>query len=113
MAMRQTSQSSYVCWYSTDFYTSEDIRELLNKLYSLRNKWFDIGIQLGVESEKLEEIRGRYPEHQDGLREMLIHRLKQDIPYEELQVALKSPTVNPGGKRLNESERTESDGLCY
>ncbi len=76
---------------------------MFNKLHPVRSKWFDIGVQLGVEAEKLVEIRKCYPDHQDGLREMLIHRLKhQDLTYESLHDALKAPAV--GERRLSLSE---------
>ena len=63
-------------------------------MHDSRDKWYDIGIELGVDSGKLEEIKNSSQDNQDRLRDMFVYRLKQDLTDEALQNALKAPRVN-------------------
>ena len=65
----------------------------------LSNKWFDIGIQLGVDAQRLQNIAQQcHNDSEVGLREMLILRLKQELTWDMLATALSTPAV--GGQRL-------------
>lgn len=83
-------------------FDDNDLADLQNFLIKLSDKWFDIGIQLGVSIQKLQNIRKDYAIFDDGLREMLIVALKEPLTWEMLSTALKSDVV--GGKRLLDTE---------
>lgn len=82
-------------------FDSSDLPELINFLLigKLSNKWLDIGIQLGVDTQRLENIKQQcHNDSQVGLRDMLMLSLNQQLTWDMLANALSSPAV--GGERL-------------
>ena len=58
-------------------YSTSDLGELLNDLYSVCPKWKILGIQLGLPEEELELIRADNDITQECLFATLSRRLKQ------------------------------------
>ena len=72
---------------------------ILDELSEVRNKWFEIGIQLGVPTLKLQEIEGKFSSSSNApimsLREMLMFCINQKrTRLDDLIKALRSRTVN-------------------
>lgn len=53
-----------------------DLAEVRDFLLPVRNKWYDIGLELTVDGQVLEEIRAKYSNFRICLREMLRARLR-------------------------------------
>ena len=72
----------------------KDLKEVVNKLASVKHKWFEIGIQLGMSNEDLK----RLPDHGHQLHEVLEIWLRGGttvLPiWSSLADALKSPDVD-------------------
>ena len=76
--------------------TKNDLGELLNKLFPVRAKWYNLGLGLGLSSDDLNAIRSS--EHGDSpdnfLREMLMIWLSTKNPEKaDLIKALRQPSV--------------------
>ena len=84
----------------TDEVTKKDIRELLNFLNPVASKCNRLGLQLGVDSDDIDNIKEDHRECKDQLCEILKQRLKQEEPltWGALIEALKSKSV--GENRL-------------
>ena len=83
----------------TDEVTKEDIPELLNFLNPVASTCYHLGLQLGVDSGDIKNIREDYRMVKDQLLEILIKRLKQgSLTWAALLKALESKSV--GEKRL-------------
>ena len=96
--------------YCIGTFAPEDLSDLLNFLISgnLSNSWYDIGVQLKVDTQRLDNIRTRhnlnYAEH-EGLREMLNLRLKHQLTWDMLAMALRSEGLAAAnGAKLLESD---------
>ena len=64
-------------------------------LSDVRDKWFNIGLQLGIGPAALKDIEKKYPESMDALREVLIVCTSQrKIELKDLIEALHKPTVD-------------------
>ena len=70
----------------------------------MSNKWYDIGIQLRVDTQRLDHIKQQYSDYADGLREMLKVSLRQPLDWGMLVAALRSPAVGAGGAKLLDSD---------
>lgn len=86
-------------------FVSGDLPDLQNFLLEWSDKWFDIGVQLRVETQRLDNIRHNYPKYEDALREMLIIRLRGQpiLNFDMISTALRSPAVS-GERRSLSSE---------
>ena len=76
--------------------TTNDLKEILDKLWDVRTKWFDIGIQLSLKVSDLDAIKlSNNNKPGDCFREMLTHRLRQlpGASWENLLCALSLETV--------------------
>ena len=79
-----------------DKVTENDVRELMNILILAASKWYELGLQLGIQDGLLKNIRSN---HRNGcearLREMLMERLNQGEPltWGALVEALESESV--------------------
>ena len=86
----------------TDEVTKKDIPELLNFLNPVASKCYHLGLQLGVDSGELDNIKENYRNMCE--REILIKRLKQgSLTWAALLKALESKSV--GEKRLAQEIR--------
>ena len=80
-------------------------------LYSVRAKWYELGLLLGFSAESLDSIRiDEFYQTEGCLRTMLHKRMEtKQFTWEEIVVALRSPTVN----RNDLAERIEKGDLNY
>ena len=80
----------------------EDLREVRSAIYSVRDKWYDIGLELNISFRTLNVIKTDCPQNSaDCLREMLVEWLSRTSPapsWSSLVEALSSEPV--GEKRL-------------
>ena len=58
----------------------KNLKEVRDFLYDVRLNWYNLGLEVGVEVEDLDEIKATSKEPGDCLREMLIKRLKFGDP---------------------------------
>lgn len=56
--------------------TTDDLKEVRDALYSIRLKWYDIGIELTVKVGELDTIRAQHSDPKDALTEMIKKWLK-------------------------------------
>lgn len=81
--------------------TPEDLKNVRNFTFSAREKWFDIGLELGIPQEDLKCIKNDYPQSSKSqFREMLIIWLKMVNPkptWRALIKALQHPSVREEG----------------
>lgn len=78
--------------------TITDLQEVRELLFSIRTKWYDIGVELKLDIEALENIKCQYDDRGDCLREMLKIWLKSVTPTWKLLAAAL------GGKIINEQD---------
>ena len=71
----------------------ESLPYLQNELFDLRNKWYDIGVQIKVENGTLQNIRSQFSDNGDALRELLTHWLTGTPTWNGLFIALRSRPV--------------------
>ena len=74
----------------------DDLRELQERLFGVSNKWYDIGLQLRLNADTLDNIEGNSGSTQHCLREMLKKWLRKVNPYPTWKAvvdALKSVVV--------------------
>ena len=70
---------------------------MLNKLWSAKSKWYNIGLGLGLSADELDSIDQKGREPGDCLREVLSHWLKKRNPRKsQLIEALRQPCVGYG-----------------
>ena len=71
---------------------------LQDELYDIRGKWYDIGVQIGIDTGTLQTIRNDYNDSGDALRELLTYWLKRTPTWEALFKALRSRPVQASDK---------------
>ena len=78
----------------------DDLREILEELSTKSSKWYNIGVQLKVDKDQLDNIKAQWSDSKDQLREMIDERLKQTSPltWSDIVAALRSKTI--GEERL-------------
>ena len=80
----------------------DDFRRVRSAVYSVRHKWYDIGLELNISFRTLNAIKADYPNNcADCLREMLVEWLSTTSPpptWSGLVEALSSDPL--GEKRL-------------
>ena len=59
---------------------SSDLHKVLKELISAHNKWYNLGLALGLPSSTLDSIKAQYDSTKDCLREMLKEWLKRTNP---------------------------------
>ena len=75
-------------------FSMDSLRTLLNKLWSARSEWYNIGLGLGLSADELKSIDQKERKPGDCLREVLIEWLKQRNPRKfQLIEALRQPCV--------------------
>ena len=82
-----------------DILTPENLATLVNELYEVRAKWYDLGVQLRMKTPDLDAIETEHPKHSDVcLRKMLSMWLTREVPspptWQRVVDALSSPAVN-------------------
>ena len=60
--------------------TIKDLRAVRNFLYPIRRKWYDIGIELGLDIDMLDTLKSMHSDPKDCLTEMLKVWLKSIEP---------------------------------
>ena len=76
--------------------TSRDLTKVQQVAWGARSQWYNIGLNLGIDSDTLDEIKGNNREIKDCFRAMLATWLKSVNPAPTLRAlsdALRSPTV--------------------
>ena len=105
--------------FDTDRLTIDDLREVCNAVWAARNKWYDIGIQLGLKATDLDEIEENYPRNIGKcFSKMLMLWLRGVNPpptWSAMVDALKIPAVGLGdlaeeveSKFLHQASATDS-----
>ena len=73
-------------------YNLKEVREFL---YSVRLKWYDLGLELDVDEEELDVIKAKDKDDPNTcLREMLRVRLKTPLTWKMLGQALCAKAIN-------------------
>ena len=90
---------------------SSEIFDLVyNTLYSVRAKWYDFGLALGLLTDTLDSIKEDENYTEGRLRRMLCKRMEvKQLTWDEVVVALRRPTVN----RNDLAEKIEKGDLNY
>lgn len=72
------------------------LKAAIDLLYEVKEKWYDIGIQLDIDVKILDKIRSEYKDDVAScLREILtVWLLRENPSWGELAEALKAKTVN-------------------
>ena len=83
---------------SGDLLDLEKLPLLQDELYNIRDKWFDIGVQLGLDNGTLQSIKTENSNTGDALREVLTYWLKRNSSstWGALFKALRSRPVGAG-----------------
>lgn len=76
--------------------TVADLAKVCKELYSIRDKWQDLALELGIPVEKLDHIKATNPDTADCLRETVSYWLTNspDPTWQDLTTALQTHTVN-------------------
>ena len=71
-----------------------NLGKVQNLVWNARPKWFNLGLELGIDQDTLRMFKRQYPDEDDCFREMLSEWLKSVEPsWEELLAALSRPSV--------------------
>ena len=96
-----------------------DLRSITNELGSVIDKWFQIGVQLGLSETKLHQIESDYPTVGRCFSEVISFWLKENtevaVSWKSLVEVLESPFVDEKGlaKKLREKGGLElHDGIA-
>ena len=85
------TQISYLFLYSPN---SLKLKDVFSELYDATDKWFNLGLQLDVDSNDLDRIESTLQNNTDRLRKMLTVRLNQgDLTWDHIIEALENHTV--------------------
>ena len=72
----------------------KNLKNIQNFLWNGRTKWFNLGLELGIDEETLKVLKQSSTSEDDCFRDMLSKWLRTVNPtWEELLVALKQPSV--------------------
>ena len=72
----------------------DSLPDLQDELYDIRGKWYNIGVQIGIDTGTLQTIKNDFGDSGDALRELLTHWLKRTPTWEALFKALRSRPVD-------------------
>jgi len=85
------------CVYLSDRLSEDDLAAVQRKLFAVRTKWYNLGLELGQRASNLDSINARYTGNPDEcFRQVILDWLKGISPSPTWQAvvnALKSPTV--------------------
>lgn len=89
--------------------SKQDLKQVRNFLHDIRHKWYDLGIELNITPEDLDDLKSRCSTPVDFLREMIRLWLKSVGPptWKVLANALGSKAINEvklaqkGGQQCN------------
>ena len=90
--------------------TINDLREVRELLYPVRRKWYDIGLELGLKVDELDNIQAASTDHGECLIKMIKMWLKSIDPmpsWKALGDVLKKDTINEvtlAGKGAHDGE---------
>ena len=70
------------------------MKDVLNVLSEARNKWYDIGIQIAIPIQTLDDIKEKSSANSDALRDMLVFCSRQRTRLMDFINALRSPAVD-------------------
>lgn len=71
----------------------DSLAYLQHELFDIRGKWYNIGVQIGVDNGTLQSIKSECSDSGDALREVLTDWLKKTPTWEALFRALRSRPV--------------------
>lgn len=74
-----------------------DLKDVRDFLYEVRLKWYNLGLEMEVAVEDLDEIETKKMDPSDSLREMLKNRLKSvdnPLTWKMLANALRARAIN-------------------
>ena len=87
-------------WICNYFFNFRDIpsnlklKDVYTALYDTTDQWFDIGLQLDIDSDDLERIDAKFQNNKERLRNMLTVRLAQgDLTWDQIIEALENRTI--------------------
>ena len=93
--------------------TLDDIGQVLNRLYHVRTKWLNIGLELGVHIRDLNNIEREGNDDSTRLRKMLSFALnsQQKVTWKQICEALCNPIIGESvyAKRLEEELQRSTD----
>ena len=94
-----------------------DLSAVLEDIHDAHDKWYGIGLRLGLTQTVLKGLEQEYQKTEEMLREMLGHWLKQVTPaptWDALFQALRSKTVNEPSlaEQLLEKHHILPHGKC-
>ena len=70
------------------------LKDVYTALYDATDQWFDIGLQLDIDSDDLERIEAKFQNNPERLRKMIIVRLNQgDLIWDHITEALENRTI--------------------
>ena len=99
----------YICgtFHAGSSLTIDDLRMVNKAVYDMRDKWFQFGVELGIQPGTLKSIKRKSLQDPDEcLLELLTEWLKTEEPtWKKLVEALKSDTVS----EANLAKRIERD----
>ena len=92
------------------WYAALDLRSVTNELGSVMNKWYQIGVQLGISEAKLGQIEADYHTVDRRFSEVISFWLKENtqvaVSWNSLIDILESPFVNEKGLANKLREKT-------
>ena len=106
-----SSESSHPQLSTLTQISAEDFDLVYNTLYSVRSKWYEFGLALGLLTDTLDCIAIDENQKTEGcLRRMLCKRMEmKQLTWDEVVVAMRRPTVN----RNDLAEKIEKGDLNY
>ena len=83
----------YLLFFVASILTIDDLNLVYQNLVRAAGKWFDLGLDLGLDFDTLDNIK--HQENQTNLREMIAARLHTGpLTYFDICQSLRTPTVN-------------------
>ncbi len=78
-----------------DISSNPKLKDVYTALYDATDQWFDIGLQLDIDSDDLERIEAKFQNNTERLRKMIIVRLNQgDLTWDHITEALENRTID-------------------
>ena len=107
----QSSQSSFYQLSALPAISAETFDLVYNTLYSVRSKWYEFGLALGLPTDTLDSIAiDEYHKTEGCLRKMIRKRMEIiELTWEEVIVSLRRPAVNRNDLAL----KIEKGDLSY
>ena len=103
--------NAYTVPYDIILFSELNLRSVTNELVSVMAKWYHIGVQLGVNPAKLEEIETNYQKADRRFSEVIKFWLRRNIrsrvavSWESLVEVLESPFVDEEGLAMRLREK--------